>query len=151
LSSFVAVLSNLLLSCVRNRCQPLQSLLFSSVLFNIGQSYVLSVSVCSGVAFQPADCIVRGNRLLRCVCMCSSLSLLGIGFVNTFPRQRARIHNKIIQAQVQVQVILRLTVTGHDHFDIYFLSSSGKAPSLTRGREYNLQCNHSLVRVTQDP
>jgi hypothetical protein len=59
LSSCVAVLSNLLLSGVRNRCQPLRSL-FSSIfcLINIGQSYVLSVSVCSGVASQPAHCTV---------------------------------------------------------------------------------------------
>jgi hypothetical protein len=52
LSSWVAVLSNL--------CQSLQSLPFSSMfcLINIGQSYVLSVSVCSGVAFQRAHCTV---------------------------------------------------------------------------------------------
>jgi hypothetical protein len=52
------VLSNLLLSGVLSRCQPLRSLLFSSIfcLINIGQLYVLSVSVCSGVAFQPVYC-----------------------------------------------------------------------------------------------
>jgi hypothetical protein len=53
-SSCVAVLSNLLPSDVNNQCQCLRSLLFSSIFFcliNIGQSYVLSVSVCSGVAF----------------------------------------------------------------------------------------------------
>jgi hypothetical protein len=33
----------------------------------------------------------------------------------------------------------------------YFLSSSCRAPSLTRGRVCNLQCNHSLVRVGQEP
>jgi hypothetical protein len=44
LSSCVAVLSNLLLSGVCNRCQPLQSLLFPSIfcVINIEQSYVLS-------------------------------------------------------------------------------------------------------------
>jgi hypothetical protein len=65
LSSCVAVLSNLLLSGVRTRCQPLQSLLFSSIfcLISIGQSYVLSVSTCSGVAFQPAHCFVSLKNL----------------------------------------------------------------------------------------
>jgi hypothetical protein len=65
LSSCVAVLSNLLLSSIRNQCQPLQSLLFSSIccLINIGQSYVLSVSACSGVAFQPAHCTVSLKNL----------------------------------------------------------------------------------------
>jgi hypothetical protein len=65
LSSCVAVLSNLLLSAVCNHCQPLQSLLFSSILCltNIGQPYVLSVSVCSGVAFQPAHCTVSLKNL----------------------------------------------------------------------------------------
>jgi hypothetical protein len=33
--------------------------------------------------------------------------------------------------------------------DNYFLSSSCRAPFLTRGRVCNLQCNHSLVKVTQ--
>jgi hypothetical protein len=44
LSSCVSVLSNLLLSGVRNLCQRLQSLRFSSILclINIGQSYILS-------------------------------------------------------------------------------------------------------------
>jgi hypothetical protein len=46
LSSCVAMLSNLLLSGVRNRCQPLRSLLSSIFLFNnIRKSYVLSVYV----------------------------------------------------------------------------------------------------------
>jgi hypothetical protein len=36
-------------------------------------------------------------------------------------------------------------------FDNYFLSFSCRAPSLTRGRVCNLQFNHSLVRVAQDP
>jgi hypothetical protein len=56
----VAVLSNLLLFGAHNRCQPLYSLLFSSIfcLINIGHLYVFSVSVCSGVAFQPAHCTV---------------------------------------------------------------------------------------------
>jgi hypothetical protein len=55
LSSCVAVLSNLLLSGVCKRCQYIRSILFSLLfcLINIGQPYVLSVSVCSGVAFQP--------------------------------------------------------------------------------------------------
>jgi hypothetical protein len=65
LISCVAVLSNLLLSGVRSQCQPLWSLLFSSIFcfINIGQSCVLSVSVCSGVAFQPAHCIVSLKNL----------------------------------------------------------------------------------------
>jgi hypothetical protein len=58
-----AVLSNLLLSGVRNRCQPLRSLLVHSIscLINIGQSYFLSVSLCCDVAFQtsPLHCIVE--------------------------------------------------------------------------------------------
>jgi hypothetical protein len=33
----------------------------------------------------------------------------------------------------------------------FFLSSSHRTPSLTRGRVYKLQCGHSQVRVTQDP
>jgi hypothetical protein len=59
--AYVAVLSNILLSGVRNRCQPLRSLLLSSIfcLINIGQSYVLSVSVCSGVAFHPVVVLHR--------------------------------------------------------------------------------------------
>jgi hypothetical protein len=59
------VLSNLLLSRVRNRCQPLLSLLFSLIfgLINIGQLYVLSLSVCSAVAFQPAHCIESSKIL----------------------------------------------------------------------------------------
>jgi hypothetical protein len=50
---------------VCNRCQPLRSLLFSLIfcLIDIVQSYVLSVSVCSGVAFQPAHCIVLLKNL----------------------------------------------------------------------------------------
>jgi hypothetical protein len=65
LSSCVAVLSNLLLSGVRNRCQPLRSLLFSLIfcLINIEQSYVLCVSVSSAVAFQPAHCTVSLKNL----------------------------------------------------------------------------------------
>jgi hypothetical protein len=45
LISYVLVLSNCFLSDVRNRCQPLRSLLFC--LINIGQSYVLNVSAYS--------------------------------------------------------------------------------------------------------
>jgi hypothetical protein len=65
LSFCVAVLSHLLLSVVRNRCQSLRSLLFSSIfcLINIGQTYVLSVSVCSGIAFKRAHCIVSLKNL----------------------------------------------------------------------------------------
>jgi hypothetical protein len=67
LSSCVAVLSNLLLSGVRNQCQPLRSLLFSSIfcLINIGQSYIyiFSVHVYSGVVFQHAHCIVSLKNL----------------------------------------------------------------------------------------
>jgi hypothetical protein len=46
-------------------CANLYSLLFPLIfsLINIGQSYVLSVSVCSGVAFQPAHCIVSLKNL----------------------------------------------------------------------------------------
>jgi hypothetical protein len=48
-----------------------------------------------------------------------------------------------------------LTVGAHDQILIFFvwqfLSSSCRAPSLTRGQVCNLQCNHSLVRVAQDP
>jgi hypothetical protein len=68
LSSCVAAVSNLLLSGVRNRCQPLRSLLFSSIFFCliiIGQWYVLSVPVCSGVAFQPAHCTVSLKKMYR--------------------------------------------------------------------------------------
>jgi hypothetical protein len=61
LSSCAAVLSNLLLSDVCNRCQSLWSLLFSSIfcLINIGQLYVLGVSACSGVVFQPYIVLYR--------------------------------------------------------------------------------------------
>jgi hypothetical protein len=64
-SSCVALLSNILLSGVYSRYQHLRSLLFSSIfcLINIGQSYVFSVSVCSGVVFQPAQCIVSLKNL----------------------------------------------------------------------------------------
>jgi hypothetical protein len=57
------VLNNLLLSGVRNRCQILGSLLFSSIicLIYIEQSFDLNVSVCSGVALQPSHCIVSLN------------------------------------------------------------------------------------------
>jgi hypothetical protein len=62
LSFFVAVLTNPLLSGVRSRCQPLQSLLFPSnfCLINIGQSYVLSVYMfwCC-VPTCPLYCIVE--------------------------------------------------------------------------------------------
>jgi hypothetical protein len=34
---------------------------------------------------------------------------------------------------------------------VWKLLSSCRVPSLTRGRVSNLQCNHALVRVTQDP
>jgi hypothetical protein len=65
LSSCAAALSNILLSGVRSQCQPLRSLLFSSIfcLNNIGQSYVFSVSVCSGIVFQPSHCIVSLKNL----------------------------------------------------------------------------------------
>jgi hypothetical protein len=33
----------------------------------------------------------------------------------------------------------------------HFLTSSRRVPSLTRGRVCNLQCNHSQIRVAQDP
>jgi hypothetical protein len=59
------VLSNLLLSGVLNRCQSVQSFLLSSssCLINTRQLYVLSVSVCSDVAFQPAHCTVSLKNL----------------------------------------------------------------------------------------
>jgi hypothetical protein len=65
LSSCVAALSNLLLSSVHSRCQPRRSLLFSSIfcLINIGQSFALSMSVCSGVALQSAHCTVSLKNL----------------------------------------------------------------------------------------
>jgi hypothetical protein len=65
LSSHVAVVSNLLLSGVHNKCQSLRSLPFLQFfcLINIDQSYVLSVSVCSGVAFQPTFCVVSLKNL----------------------------------------------------------------------------------------
>jgi hypothetical protein len=60
LNCCIGVFSSLLLSGVRNRCQALRSLRFSSIFcfIWIGQSRVVSVSVCSGVAFQPVHCIV---------------------------------------------------------------------------------------------
>jgi hypothetical protein len=59
------VLSNLLLSGVRNRWKSLQSLLSSSIFFlvNIGQSCVLSVSACSFVTFQLTPCIASLKNL----------------------------------------------------------------------------------------
>jgi hypothetical protein len=59
------VLSNLLLSGVRNRCQSLQILLVSSILclINVGQSCVLTMSVCFGVVFKPAHYIVLLKNL----------------------------------------------------------------------------------------
>jgi hypothetical protein len=35
--------------------------------------------------------------------------------------------------------------------DNYYLSFSSMAPSLRRERVSNLQCNHALVKVSQDP
>jgi hypothetical protein len=62
LSSCVAVLSSLLLYGVWNLCQTLWGLCFSSIFcctsIWIGQFKVVSISVCSGVAFQTAHCIV---------------------------------------------------------------------------------------------
>jgi hypothetical protein len=65
LSSWVAVLSNRLLSGVRNRCQSLRSFLFSSIfcLINMGRPFVLSASVSSGVTFQPAHCTASLKNL----------------------------------------------------------------------------------------
>jgi hypothetical protein len=65
LSSCVAVLSTLLLSGFRKRFQPLWSLLLILVfyLINIGQAYVLSVSVCSCAAFQFVHCTVSLKNL----------------------------------------------------------------------------------------
>jgi hypothetical protein len=64
LSSFVAVLINLMLFGVRHQCQHLRSLLFSLIfcLINVERSYALSVSVCS-VMFQPAHFIVSLKNL----------------------------------------------------------------------------------------
>jgi hypothetical protein len=55
----------LLLFGVRSRCQPPRSLLFSSIfcIIAIGQSCALSMSVCSGVVFQPAHCTVSLKNL----------------------------------------------------------------------------------------
>jgi hypothetical protein len=74
LSSCVAVLSNLFLSGVRNWCQHLQNPLFffDFCLVNIGQLYVLSVSACSGVAFQPAHSTVSLKNLTA-ASICSSV------------------------------------------------------------------------------
>jgi hypothetical protein len=66
------------------------------------------------------------------------------------------------QVSTDVEVNLRSTsfgqfilVSGPKYlfslFDICFLSSSCRAPSLTRGRVCNLQCNDALVGVAQDP
>lgn len=59
LSSYSAVLSK------RKPRQSLWSLLLTSsvCLIRIGQSYALSVSVCSGVAFPPAHCTVTLKTL----------------------------------------------------------------------------------------
>jgi hypothetical protein len=60
--SCAAMLSNISfrVPSVRSRCQSLRSYLFSSIfyLFSIEQLYALRVSVCSGVAFEPAHSIV---------------------------------------------------------------------------------------------
>jgi hypothetical protein len=61
LSSCVAALSSLLLPGMWCRCQFLWSLLFS--LISVGQLFALGVAVCSGVAFQPAHCIVSLKNL----------------------------------------------------------------------------------------
>jgi hypothetical protein len=76
------VLRNRLLSGVRNRCQSLRILLFSPncCLINVGQSYALSVSVCSGVVFQAAYCIVLLKNLT--VASLSSLVLRETSKVN---------------------------------------------------------------------
>jgi hypothetical protein len=54
-----------LLSGVRIPRQPRRNLAFSSIfsLINVEQSYVSNASVCSGVAFQPAHCIVSLKNL----------------------------------------------------------------------------------------
>jgi hypothetical protein len=59
------VLSNRLLCVVRSRCQSRRGLFFSSIfcLINMGQSWDLRVSMCSGIAFQPAHCIVSLKSL----------------------------------------------------------------------------------------
>jgi hypothetical protein len=74
----------------------------------------------------------------------------------------------LLAKQVQGQVIFRLTISRpvrlgvepplgpmtrfrFSLFDNYFLSSSCRAPSLTKWRVCSLQCNHSQVRVAQDP
>jgi hypothetical protein len=64
-SSSFTVLSNPMRPGVCNQCQSLQSLLFSSIfcLTNIGQPYALSVSVCFGLACQPAHSIVLLKNL----------------------------------------------------------------------------------------
>jgi hypothetical protein len=65
LSFCVAALSSRLLSGVRSQCQLLQSLFFPLFFcfISIGHWQVLNVSVCSGVAFQAAHCIVSLKTL----------------------------------------------------------------------------------------
>jgi hypothetical protein len=57
------VLSNLLLSGVRNRRQSLGVFFFLNFLLKISIGPCLSVSVCSGVAFQPSHYIVSFQNL----------------------------------------------------------------------------------------
>jgi hypothetical protein len=66
LSSHVALLSSRLLSGVWNRCQVLRSHRFSSIFcFTlIGQSRVVSISVCSRVEFQCAHFIMSLGNLI---------------------------------------------------------------------------------------
>jgi hypothetical protein len=66
------VLSNLLLSGVHNQCQSLRCFLFLQFfyLINMGQSFALSVSVCSGVAFH----CIQSLRNLIVASMSSSVS-----------------------------------------------------------------------------
>jgi hypothetical protein len=61
----IAALNSHLLSGVHSLCQILWSLLFSLIccLTSIGHSQVLNASVCSGIAFQPAHCIVSLKNL----------------------------------------------------------------------------------------
>jgi hypothetical protein len=57
-----------------------------------------------------------------------------------------------LETRQEVRLLLVTPLLGIENRVIFAtLPSSCRAPSLTRGRVCNLQCNHSLVRVAQDP
>jgi hypothetical protein len=75
LRSWVAALSNRLLSGVRNRCESLRILLLSIFcLIVIGQSWILLAAGSFGVAFQPAHCSVSLKDLTAASMSASVLS-----------------------------------------------------------------------------